>query len=501
VFASSLKLGAGDPFLFSSWYNLNEDLTNNIIIQPELNTNTVLTGSQKGLNKLYPVNSDSDISITVNKGTYQQGDVVNFKRRGVGGLAFNRGENVRLEGYRSKDNIHRLTHKGNLASVIFDRLDGDVLVGSVIGDISKGYSGAVSVFNYDKLREGDIDKNITVNGTGFSENMLVSVSENALQTSPFTFVSNNEIILHLTATGIENETINVTFDNGDVFIDLNAIIIESKFIYNNHTFDYGWALFKLKSSQLYALKARRSSDDGETDVGFDSFGKVSLDSPVSVGGNLSDWAGNDDVFVTKRYNQGDAVGDFDLTQTDPLKQAKLLIAGALIIKDGRVLVEFDGSDDFYETIGADDWGNNDLTIFADVRVKTSDLGLIVGNFSDDNEDRVFQHRYNTDDTILSAYKGSGGVITVSPTVSVNSNIDTVFLANSSVQKTCSNGFSGSTKLRPSTLPNYIKTIREGRLSSQGINCQLNGFKNYVIIFKTNESENISIIESLINTGI
>ncbi|MBU2923063.1 LamG domain-containing protein [Winogradskyella psychrotolerans] len=218
---------------------------NTISVASEITENTTISGAQKGLNSLYPINSSSDVKITVNKGTYVIGDVINFKRRGSGEVAFHRGENVRLEGYRSLDNIHRLQHKGNLASVVFDRLDGDVLVGTVIGDISKGYTGPVTTSFYGNLREDEVGKSVTVIGMGFSENILISVSENAILNS-WTFVSDTEITLNLDAVGDEGDTFDILYDNGDLSTDTVTIIgsldvptanIKRYFKFNSNTTD------------------------------------------------------------------------------------------------------------------------------------------------------------------------------------------------------------------------------------------------------------------------
>ncbi|QQV91589.1 hypothetical protein Peternella1_53 [Winogradskyella phage Peternella_1] len=194
-----------------------------ISIQPAITEDTTISGTQKGLNNLYPVNSDDDIAITVNKGTYAPGDVINFKRRGSGGVSFPRGEDVRLEGYRSYDNIHRIQDKGNLASIIFDYLDEDILVGSVFGDIEDGYSGAVETFNYSPFLSVSETKNITVTGKGFSDNMIVSLVGNATLNS-FTVNSGN-CVLNITSHGDEYDEIDIIWDNGDVTVDASAITL------------------------------------------------------------------------------------------------------------------------------------------------------------------------------------------------------------------------------------------------------------------------------------
>lgn len=206
---------------------LGVTIPENLNIQTEITANETFNGTKKGITNLYPINSESDLEMTFDKGTYAVGDVVNLKRRGFGGLEIKRGTDVRLEGKRDINNEFKIANKGNLASVVFDRLDGSTLVGSVIGDITGGYSGVVTTSSYTELKEGDTNTDITVIGTGFSSNMIVSVSANATQSTPFTYINNNEITLHLTAVGLENDTVTVTYDNGDVFVDTDAITIQA----------------------------------------------------------------------------------------------------------------------------------------------------------------------------------------------------------------------------------------------------------------------------------
>lgn len=205
---------------------ISKKSSSTVAIQPEITTNTTVNGNNKGLNKVFPVNSNSNIQITADKGTYTIGDVINLKRSGNGGVEIVRGTDVRLEGKRDINNKFHITNKGGYGSIIFDRLDGSTLVGSVIGDITSGHSGIVTTSSYTELKEGGTSKDLTVIGTGFSANMIVSVSANATLNS-WTFVNNNQITLNLDAVGLENDTVTVTYDNGDVFVDIDAITIQA----------------------------------------------------------------------------------------------------------------------------------------------------------------------------------------------------------------------------------------------------------------------------------
>lgn len=200
--------------------------SDSITWQTEITTDTTFNGTQKGAFNFYPVNSTNPVVITLDKGTYAVGDVVVLNRRGSGAVEIVRGTDVRLNGRRNINNQFFINDVGSDAFVQFSHLEGSTLVGNVIGNITGGYTGAVTTTNYDNLREGDTNTDILVTGTGFSENMIVSVSANATLNS-WTFNSNTSITLNLDAVGLENDTVTITYDNGDIFSDTDAITIQA----------------------------------------------------------------------------------------------------------------------------------------------------------------------------------------------------------------------------------------------------------------------------------
>ena len=195
--------------------------------QTAITANTTLNGAETyGISKYTPIDSNSDLVLTLDKGTHAVGQIHNFRKNGNGQVKFLRGMNVRLEGKRNIDNEHILINKGNFASLIWDRVDGSTLVGSVIGDIKGGYTGAVTTSSYSGLSDEATAQDVTVVGTGFSENMIVSLTGNATLNG-WTFVNYNQVTLNITPSGAANDTLTVTYDNGDVFVDTDAITILS----------------------------------------------------------------------------------------------------------------------------------------------------------------------------------------------------------------------------------------------------------------------------------
>ena len=112
-----------------------------------------------------------------------------------------------------------------------------------------------------------------------------------------------------------------------------------------------FSLRKVKASYSgNAVRIRRSSDDAEVNVAFDSDGKVSTNSSISVvSGTVSDTTLGDfisgtDAFVHTWYDQA---GSNDAVQGTAANQPKIAENGALLA-DG---VDFDGSGDFLESTG------------------------------------------------------------------------------------------------------------------------------------------------------
>jgi hypothetical protein len=210
----------------------------NISWQTEITTNTTFSGTQKGAFNFYPVNSSSAVVITIDKGTYAVGDVIVLHRKGAGGVEIVRGTDVRLNGVRNIENRFFINNIGMDAYIKFSHLEGSTLVGNVVGNITAGYSGPVATTSYSELSDGDVAVNITVTGTGFSANMKDPVLTGNATLNSWTYVSPTEITLNVTETGTVGDTITVTYDNGDLTVDTDAITIVAAISYSDYVLWY-----------------------------------------------------------------------------------------------------------------------------------------------------------------------------------------------------------------------------------------------------------------------
>lgn len=470
-------------------------------IQNEITSlNTVFNSSHKGDYKMFTFNNSSNQTLTINSGIYVKNDVINIERRGLGELEIIQGAGVRFRGVRTIDNRFFIGDPNTMISLLCR--GGEIF--SIIGNLRRG-GAAVTISSYDDLVYTDVNKSVNVYGTGFSPNMIVTITGNATQVTPFTYVNTNQITLHLTSTGVAGDSLTVTYDNGDIFQDPNAIILLSSvltYVSDSNPFPFGYALFKLTKTQVYGLQVRRDSDNATTDVKFDSAGKISLSSFVSAGTTLGSWAGTSNVFIVTKYNQGTAGGNYNLTQADSTKQAKLLNAGALIVQGSRVFAEFDGINDAYSTPGNDNWCSGNLNIFADIRSKTLANGTICGYFpsSSRTAERLLMFRFDSTSIISvnSTNEIATSTIVSSSAVSVNTNYNTVFSRNSTNQLVYLNGVAGAAATALTSYPSESKPIEHGA-SIDDLNTNfLNGYNNYLILYKIDNRTSITSIQSIIN---
>jgi hypothetical protein len=98
-----------------------------------------------------------------------------------------------------------------------------------------------------------------------------------------------------------------------------------------------YSLRKLRFTyQGSAVRVRRSSDNTEQDIGFDSNGNLDTAALLAFCG-----AGNG--FVTTWYDQSG--NGYDATQTTAARQPQIVSSGSVILDNGKPSLQFDGSND------------------------------------------------------------------------------------------------------------------------------------------------------------
>lgn len=178
---------------------------------------TTFNGTQKGLNKVYVFNSAAAQTVTINADDYAANDVINIERRGEGTVELVQGTGVRIRGVRDVNNRFFVNDSSSIVALLC-RGSNEF---TAIGNLKRGYTGAVTTSFYGAIGPAEtLDVNVA--GTGFSANMLVSISGNATLNS-WTYTSNTAIVLNITTSGTAGDFITVTYDNGQIFVDTNAI--------------------------------------------------------------------------------------------------------------------------------------------------------------------------------------------------------------------------------------------------------------------------------------
>ena len=89
-----------------------------------------------------------------------------------------------------------------------------------------------------------------------------------------------------------------------------------------------------------AIRVRRSSDNTEQDIGFDGNGNLNESA-------LTTFVGANNGFVTTFYDQSG--NSRNATQTTAANQPQIVSSGSVILENGKPSLQFDGSNDFFNT--------------------------------------------------------------------------------------------------------------------------------------------------------
>ncbi len=99
-----------------------------------------------------------------------------------------------------------------------------------------------------------------------------------------------------------------------------------------NTIGHSYSLRKLSSTVTKVVRVRRNSDNTEQD----------FTATEITDGTLASFCGVGDGFVTKWYDQSNAI---DVQNITALQQPKIVSGGSVILENGKPCMEFDGVDD------------------------------------------------------------------------------------------------------------------------------------------------------------
>jgi hypothetical protein len=98
-----------------------------------------------------------------------------------------------------------------------------------------------------------------------------------------------------------------------------------------------YSLRKLKTGATSSVRVRRSSDNSEQNIGFNSIGELDTSALLS-------FVGSGNGFVKTLYDQSGS--GLNMTQTTAARQPQIVSSGVLITSEGRVAMQYDGLDDY-----------------------------------------------------------------------------------------------------------------------------------------------------------
>jgi len=214
-----------------------------------------------------------------------------------------------------------------------------------------------------------------------------------------------------------------------------------------------------------AIRVRRSSDNTEQDINFNVFGELDTVSLLA-------FAGTGDAFVKTWYCQSG--NSNDATQTNTANQPQIVSSGAVIVENGKPVVEF-----ISKTLNVPNSATSS-TMFAFSVFKTNDVTTEQGVYN-----------FNANGS-LSLNRGGNGVICMR-----NGNVGS---SGTTATPHLVSAHHGTKVFIDGT---QATTSVTGRLSNSDTlgraNYHLNGFIQEFIVYLSDESDNRAGIETNINT--
>jgi hypothetical protein len=247
-----------------------------------------------------------------------------------------------------------------------------------------------------------------------------------------------------------------------------------------------YSLRKLRSAYTgSAIRVRRSSDNTEQNIGFNTSGGLDTTSLISFadGGNC---------FVTTWYDQSG--NGYNATQTTAANQPQIVNTNSLILEGSKPTLQFDGSNDFFtnNTINisqpitrfttAKNTNTTKAAVFLDSNTITDRFVLYSGGSGDNNGN------------FASSYDNTGAGLTLTSNANRNLFYE---LANSGSNalgtngNTATTGNNGSNAMNKLSIGNIRTTVVGGYY--------LTGNFQELVIYNSNQSANRTGISSNINT--
>jgi hypothetical protein len=238
-----------------------------------------------------------------------------------------------------------------------------------------------------------------------------------------------------------------------------------------------------------AIRVRRSSDNAEQNIGFTSaFG---LDTT-----SLSSFCSGTNGFVTTWYDQSG--NGLNVTQTTAANQPQIVSAGSVVTVNTKAAFSFDGINDFLNGGDILKAGSNPMTTFSVVKFNNTSnqsiyakslLGSAAGRYALLQEGQMFS---------LTSVGNAG-----SGTMYTGQNLFNVEIIPSSTNKIYRNNIQIASASVSASIGDSIFDFEIGGYNNTSggasNNLPLNGNTQEIIIYFSNQSSNLSAINTNINT--
>lgn len=252
----------------------------------------------------------------------------------------------------------------------------------------------------------------------------------------------------------------------------------------------GYSVRKLSESYTgSALRVRRSSDNSEQDIGFDSNGNIDTAS-------LSSFVGAGNGFITKWYDQSG--NNIDLIQTSAAEQPQIVSSGTIITQNGLPSISFDRANSTFLACAVGQESNFDFTssfgFFFVVKPKTQTGDQVIldkGQFNFGNSGYYFAVSTSSNyvSTVINSPTGNVYFLNTSSTnlqvLSFNLGSGTFIRALNNTNTATSNG-----------VPNATTNNTALHIGKYGTSSEdWDGWMSEIIIYPTSQSANRTGIET------
>jgi hypothetical protein len=252
------------------------------------------------------------------------------------------------------------------------------------------------------------------------------------------------------------------------------------------------------------LTLRRSSDNAETSVFFDTNGKISLTSLVSAGGSLGTWIGANNAFVKEWFAlTPDNIIDTNkkLIQTTTSKQPQFISGGVILAKNGESTIDFLSDLRYLESNANSDLDSgNDFTVLSVTSntvsggsgtiFTTRDAGGGTQSkyrlFNDNSTNkRVSSIRSDTPTTFFSLYNNQENTTNQKLITSITTTSDIIPYYNGAIQTSVGWDNNG-----------YLNDIiRVGNESENALSQKLNGTIQEILIYPSDKTSGLAAIDT------